>query len=743
MSNCPVCHQSVASVDDICENCGAVLVPVQTPDFVAASSMPLKSVVAMSAGSSLATATSAAINTPGICQNCKQMLTLGDDICENCGMVVDTSALKQPTFAPVSSNPDGIDVCPQCGSVRVPGIKFCRQCGTNLMGITAPATTGQPSAPKSSAPITPTAGLVNGSIINNKYKIVREIGAGGMGAVYLAEDLVLKRQVVIKALLSSDDPDLIAQSVKEREFLASVKHANIVSIYDFITISSHGYIVMEYVHGKTLEDMMLERGKPFDVPEAIRYILNILPAFAYLARLKLVYCDFKPQNVMVEILKDGSEVVKLIDLGTVIKYTPYPGEVYGTHGFYAPEAVKNPSPETDLYSICRTLAFLVTQMDLAQPAFGMPSSEYYKAFRDYPALYRLLTKGTHSKPSLRFRSAEELTDQLTGVLRQIVGGSASVPVASRLFVPGILTTTGKLGLRGEAALDEKDPAIDLLRFGDQALRAGSYEKAAAYYQQAIKTNVNSIDGHLRLAEVYIDRSEYVQALAEVTQVQRKAPGNWKVAWYTARLLEAQGKLSTAADQYRELIADLPGELPPQQALARVCARLGDYAGAVDYYGKVIKADPGNAEAILGAANAYINLQRWDEAAQMLEMVNEAAARYIEAQLLLCDLYLTRIQPQNIANIQRAAQVIDSLTGKTHDPLYYLMSGDIYYAAYRQVKRNPTFKSMQLPRVRQTTLPELGRVAENNYREYLRREKHPVNREAVVRRKLQVAPWRLF
>ncbi|EFH86064.1 tetratricopeptide repeat protein [Ktedonobacter racemifer] len=189
----------------------------------------------------------------------------------------------------------------------------------------------------------------------------------------------------------------------------------------------------------------------------------------------------------------------------------------------------------------------MTQMDLANPIFGMPSSEYYKAFRDYPALYRLLAKGTHSKPAQRFHSAEQLSDQLAGVLRQIVGGTLGVPVSSNLFVPGIMTTTGKLGFRGEAVLDEGDKAIDHLRFGDQALRGGNYVSAESFYKQAAKINPNSVDAHLRLAEVYIDTSEFGMALAEVTKVQRMAPGNWKVAWYTGRLLEAQEKYAAAAD----------------------------------------------------------------------------------------------------------------------------------------------------------------------------------------------------
>lgn len=729
MRNCPNCHQPVGASDDICENCGAVLdSALAAPTFTAASaSMQLPAAIP----SAVITAT-----TPAVCPNCHSALQPGDDICEQCGMVVTAttnSAVVNPTSTPTAQQ------CPQCHGPRIPGVKFCNRCGFSYVGVTGPtALSNSTSVASPSSTL-----LVVGNILNNKYEIIRVIGAGGMGAVYLAYDQVLKRQVVIKALLSDDDPDMAAQSVKEREFLAAIKHANIVSIYDFVMIGMRGYIVMEYVEGKTLDDLLEERGHPFDVPEAIRYILGILPAFSYLAKLDLVYCDFKPQNVMVETLKDGTQIVKLIDLGTVIKHTARPGDVYGTHGFYAPEAVKNPSPETDLYTICRTLAYLMTQMDLANPIFGMPSSEYYKAFRDYPALYRLLAKGTHSKPAQRFHSAEQLSDQLAGVLRQIVGGTLGVPVGSNLFVPGIMTTTGKLGFRGEAVLDEGDKAIDHLRFGDQALRGGNYVSAESFYKQAAKINPNSVDAHLRLAEVYIDTSEFGMALAEVTKVQRMAPGNWKVAWYTGRLLEAQEKYAAAADQYRELIADLPGELPPQQALARVCARMGDDLTAVELFTKVLKADPGNTEAVLGVTGSLLNLQRWDEAARVLNSINEAAAKYVEAQLMLCDLYLSRMVPLTPQNVQSASQAVNGLDGRTEDPRYYLARGDVYRVAYGLARAKQLPSTSKIAGVTDLRPATLGQAAEESYHEYLRRARKPANRETIVRRKFEVAPWRLL
>ncbi len=580
-------------------------------------------------------------------------------------------------------------------------------------------------------------------MLNGKYKIVKEIGEGGMGAVYLAEDEVLKRRVVIKGLLSEDDPDMVEQSVKEREFLAAIKHANIVAIYDFLSIGTQGYIVMEYVQGKTLEQMMEEQGQPFAVTDAIQHILGILPAFTYLAKLELVYCDFKPQNVMLEILKDGTQIVKLIDLGTVIKYTPKPSAVYGTHGFYAREAVKTPSSETDLYTICRTLAYMVTQMDLTKPIFGIPTIEQYCVLRDYPALYRLLYKGTHPQPALRFHSAQELADQLTGIQRQIAGGKPDAPVGSRLFAASVTTTSGKLGPRAVANLDENDRTFDLLQYGDRALRNGNYTSAATFYTQAISTNQRSIDAHLRLAEVLIEQGEFSAAEDEIVKVQRMGASNWKLNWYTGRLREAEGNFAAAADSYRVLMADLPGELPPLQALARVSAQRGVHTDAVNFYSSVLKADPGNVEAILGITDSLLHLQQWDEASRVLSSVSETAAKYVDAQLLLCDLYLNRIKPLTSQNIANASRAVTILAGRTQDARYYLARGDVYRAAWQLAKANKLSSSITIAGVANTRPRLLGAAAEESYREYLRREQYPTEREAIIRHALEVAPWRLW
>jgi serine/threonine-protein kinase PknG len=728
MSSCPNCHQAVSPGDDICENCGAVLSAqvASQARFVAALSTPLP---LLSTGLST-------------CPTCKAAVKPGDDICENCGMVLSATVGSGALTRTTTSQATGTSVpvlnqCPHCQAPRKAGAKFCNTCGKRYDAIST-TTTGPQSVSMAT-----TNNLKVGDLLNNKYKITREIGEGGMGSVFLAEDQMLKRQVVIKALLSENDQDLIAQSIKEREFLAAIKHANIVSIYDFITNGQQGYIVMEYVHGKTLDQIMDDQGRPFEIAEAIKHILGILPAFTYLAKLGLVYCDFKPQNVMLEVLKDGSKIVKLIDLGTVIKYEPHPSAVYGTHGFYAPEAVKSPSTETDLYSICRTLAYMVTEMDLASPVFGMPSIESYKAFRDQPAFYRLLVKGTHTNAKRRFHNAEQLSDQLAGVLRQIEGGKPGLPISSKLFISGMLTTTGKLGLRGEAALDEKDLALDLLRAGDRALRSANYTGALGFYRQASRSNRKSIDAHLRMAEVLIEQNDLDKARIEIESARTIDPTNWKVTWYTARYSEAKGSLRDAADQYGELVGELPGELPPQQSLARVYASMEQYGRAVDLYKNVLKADPGNTEAILGAADALLKQNYWQDAVHLLQGVNEATARYIEAQLLLCDIYLSNTSALSPQNIEQAIQAVQALNGKTEDPRYYLARGDIFALLRQMARQQKLPQGIVIPDVQTITPQNLGLIAEESYQRYLRNIPRAANREAIVRKKLAVAPWRLL
>ena len=232
--------------------------------------------------------------------------------------------------------PEGKAVCPSCGNKVNPEKRFCSNCGAEY--------DFKPS-------------LKAGDVLAEQYEVRGPIAFGGLGWIYLAMDTRLNRWVVLKGLLNSRDPAAAAAAVAERQFLAAVKHGKIVGIYTFVSRDGESFIVMEYVGGRTLKSIRRERG-PLPPGEAMAFMLGILPAFGYLHEQGLVYCDFKPDNVMLE-----GDDVKLIDMGAVRRIGDPHGDIYGTVGYKAPEADDDPQAVSDLYTIGRALAVLAMDFD--------------------------------------------------------------------------------------------------------------------------------------------------------------------------------------------------------------------------------------------------------------------------------------------------------------------------------------------------------------------------------------------
>ncbi len=162
--------------------------------------------------------------------------------------------------------------------------------------------------------------LQPGDLVAGQYEVAGCLAHGGLGWIYVARDKnVSDRWVVLKGLLNSEDPDAIEAAIAEQRFLARVEHPLVVEIYNFVNHEGAGYIVMEYVGGTSLKQILKERMRKshgaydaLPVDQALAYILEVLPAFTYLHDMGLVYCDFKPDNLIQ--IGDG---VKLIDLGGV------------------------------------------------------------------------------------------------------------------------------------------------------------------------------------------------------------------------------------------------------------------------------------------------------------------------------------------------------------------------------------------------------------------------------------------
>ncbi|MGP4050973.1 tetratricopeptide repeat protein [Streptomyces sp. 2A115] len=299
--------------------------------------------------------------------------------------------------------------------------------------------------------------LTTGDIVHGQYEVAGCLAHGGLGWVYLAVDrAVSDRWVVLKGLLDTGDQDAMAAAISERRFLAEIEHSNIVRIYNFVehldqrTGSLDGYIVMEYVGGKSLKEIANGRrtpeGKrdPLPVEQACAYGIEALEALGHLHSRNLLYCDFKVDNAI-----QTEDQLKLIDMGAVRRMDDDESAIYGTVGYQAPEVADvGPSVASDLYTVARTLAVLTFDFQGYTNVFvdSLPDPGNIEVFRTYESFYRLLVRATDPDPARRFASAQEMAEQLTGVLREVVSvqtGRAR-PSLSTLFGPELRVTDTEL-----------------------------------------------------------------------------------------------------------------------------------------------------------------------------------------------------------------------------------------------------------------------------------------------------------
>ncbi|MFJ5099991.1 tetratricopeptide repeat protein [Streptomyces sp. NPDC088554] len=299
--------------------------------------------------------------------------------------------------------------------------------------------------------------LHEGDVVHGQYQVMGCLAHGGLGWVYLAIDrAVSDRWVVLKGLLDTGDQDAMAAAISERRFLAEIEHSNIVRIYNFVehldqrTGSMDGYIVMEYVGGKSLKEIANERrtgsGRrdPLPVEQACAYGIEALEALGHLHSRNLLYCDFKVDNAI-----QTEDQLKLIDMGAVRRMDDDESAIYGTVGYQAPEVAEiGPSVASDLYTVARTLAVLTFDFQGYTNVFvdSLPDPENIDVFRTYESFYRLLVRATDPDPRRRFSSAQEMAEQLTGVLREVVAVQTGRPrpALSTLFGPELRVTDTEL-----------------------------------------------------------------------------------------------------------------------------------------------------------------------------------------------------------------------------------------------------------------------------------------------------------
>ena len=540
--------------------------------------------------------------------------------------------------------PENKRACGNCNNPLKREKGFCSKCGQKYSFI---------------------ATLQPGDVIAGQYEVKGAIAYGGLGWIYLGFDKTLSRYVVLKGLLNSEDAASAAVAVAERQFLAVVKHPNIVGIYNFVNHGTEGFIIMEYVGGQTLKDIRKQRGV-LPVTEAIAYIHRILSAFAYLHQLGLVYCDFKPDNVMLE----GGDV-KLIDLGGVRRIDDPSGDIYGTVGYTAPEAGEGPTIVSDLFTVARTLAVLITNIKgfSKEHLFTLPNADEDPIFAQHESLYRFLIKATAENPDDRLQTADEMADQLLGVLREMVALETNVPrpTSSNLFNGDRLALMNSSDSAPINASYDQLP-IPLLDATDSGFDAVMNASAIAdnshrieNLSQAVKQFPTSTEALLRLANSLIGVN-YAHAENCLAEVEAKDPWDWRLLWYRGRSLMAQGKFKEAQAAFDQVYFDLPGELAPKLALALSAEQAKNYPLAIKMYDLVSRTDPSYVSAAFGLARCLSARGDRKEAVAALERVPQSSSLFTRSRVEVARTLINRDRSAPGAQELRAASVaIEALT----------------------------------------------------------------------------------
>jgi serine/threonine-protein kinase PknG len=522
---------------------------------------------------------------------------------------------------------------------------FCRNCGTRFS-----------FSPK----------LEPGDLVAGQYEVLGCLAFGGLGWIYLARDHnVSGRWVVLKGLLNTGDADAMAAAVAERRFLAQVEHPNIVRIYNFVqhadrrTGESAGYIVMEYVGGKSLKQILQDaRRDSGSVPlaHAIAYAIEVLPALGYLHDRGLVYCDFKPDNVI-----QTEEQLKLIDMGGV-RGVDSEGPIYGTVGYQAPEiGTDGPSVSSDLFTVARALAVLTFEFKGYQSSYKFTFPDAVPLLEQQESFARLLHRATHSDPERRFGSAGEMAEQLTGVLREVLATADGTPRPSfsTVFSPELQAIGAGDDTAGgaETALaiprardviaglpmpqvDRADPAAGFLAtFAglDSAQRAAALSGAVSGDAAVPAEVAASAETRLALARAQLDVGDYDGAGATLADLAAEDPSDWRIAWTDGlrRLATGEGALDAAAaagGAFSAVYDELPGELAPKLALAFAAEAAGDAAAAARYFKLVWTVDRSCISAAFGLARTCLATGDRPAAIAALAAVPETSSYHAAAQI---------------------------------------------------------------------------------------------------------------
>ncbi len=362
-----------------------------------------------------------------------------------------------------------------------------------------------------------------GTVLDGKYEIWKEVGRGGMSIVYLARDNRLNKQWAVKEIKndgSKSTKTLLKGLEREANILKNVDHPVLPRIVDIINQEGVIYVVMDFIEGETISDRLKKEGaQPQEL--VIEWGLQLASALDYLHKMNppVIYRDMKPSNVMIK--PEGG--VKLIDFGTAKEYDVENNAdttALGTRGYAAPEqfgdskgrGIYNTDERTDIYNLGATLYHIVTGMNPCEPPYEIrPIREWNPALST--GLEKILLKCTQADPKDRYQNCSELMyalehyNELDDEYRKKNKRkmAAFVSTAVLAVAAGVTSLVGYSGLQ-KIKLDNYNTYIET---GNNYRVEGDYVEAAEQYKKAFELDGSEAEAYDKYIQVYIDASNEI------------------------------------------------------------------------------------------------------------------------------------------------------------------------------------------------------------------------------------------
>ncbi len=501
----------------------------------------------------------------------------------------------------------------------------------------------------------------------SRYRVLGQVGEGGMGVVYVAEDTVLGRRVAVKIPHAGrNESHYRARFLREARAVSKLRHPNIAAVHDFgETEEGQPFIVMELVTGQTLGELLA--GSGISVGRAVEVTGEVARALSEAHRLGVVHRDVKPSNVVI----DDSGVVKVLDFGlakqlheegsnggpdaqTLLTARTRSDVVIGTPLYLSPEQARGAKVDgrSDLFALGALLYECLT----GRPAFSganvieigaqvlhfdpPPPS---KLNPRVPAeLDRLTLKALSKKPEDRFQTAEEfaaelarvrarLPDSDTVTTRRLAGAdnghrsSALITMAEGLRRPKfspltLLASLAGLGLliwgvwylRQPSAHVPAPAVAELYEQGVEAMREASYYKASGLLAQAVEKDDKYALAHARLAETLLEMDFLDRAQGAILAVSTLVPDFSVYPREDALYLEAVRatilqNYPVAIQRYEELVKLDPGRPQAHLDLGRAYERNNMSKEALASYTKATSLDNSYAAAFLRLGSLHARL----------------------------------------------------------------------------------------------------------------------------------------